>query len=126
MLLDRQFNIHFIRVENWVKAIKKVRKIDDESYLREVFQTIEKSVRDELLHKDSITFESTGLTKYFDQMLENLCDDFIVVFTRLAVTQNGGGPRLPENYIGMRQDLDWFLTRYGFSKNHPLFLNLML
>lgn len=83
-LLDRQFNIRFLRVENWVKALKKVRKIDNESYLREVFQTIEKGVRDELRNEDVITFESTGLTKYFDQMLVSLCNDFIIITVKIV------------------------------------------
>lgn len=85
-LLDRRFNICFLRVENWVKAIKQEREIDDESYLREVFQTIEKGVRHELRNKDAITFESTGLTKYFDQMFESLCNDFNVITIKIVTS----------------------------------------
>jgi shikimate kinase len=82
-LLDHNFNIRFLRVENWVKAIKQERKINDESYLKEVFQTIEKGVRNELRIQNSITFESTGLTKYFDQMLESLNNDFNVITVKI-------------------------------------------
>lgn len=83
-LLDNQFNIHFVRVENWVKAIKQKVNIDDEAYLKEVFHVIEGGIRKVLRYRDNITFESTGLTKYFDQMLENLSNDFNVITVRVT------------------------------------------
>lgn len=77
-LLDKEFGIRFIRVEDWAKQIKKERAVDNEVYLKQVFAGIEKGIRDSLNETDSIVFESTGLTDYFDQMFHNLKKDFQV------------------------------------------------
>jgi shikimate kinase len=77
-LMDRKFGIKFIRVENWVKQIKKGREIDNPSYLNDAFCVIENGIRDALKQNDKIVFESTGLTSNFDQMLINLRKDFLV------------------------------------------------
>ena len=77
-LMDRKFGIKFIRVENWVKEIKKGREIDNPSYLNDAFFVIENGIRDALKLNDKIVFESTGLTNSFDQMLINLRKDFSV------------------------------------------------
>lgn len=78
-IIEEKFGIKFIRVEDWVKQIKKDRSIDDKSYLKEVFEVIETGVREHLQHVDYIVFESTGITTYFDQMLESLKNDYQVV-----------------------------------------------
>lgn len=75
------FNNHgvrFIRVEDWAKEIKQDREIDNEIYLMQVFDAIECGIRNSLNVYDRIVFESTGLTQYFDSMLENLIRDFSV------------------------------------------------
>lgn len=77
-LLDKEFGIKFIRVEDWAKQIKRDRAIDNEAYLEQVFQAIEAGIRDNLHGSDKLVFESTGLTIYFDQMLERLQQDFRV------------------------------------------------
>lgn len=77
-LLEKEFGIKFIRVEDWAKKIKKDRNVDNEAYLKQVFVEIESGVRDSLTDNDKIVFESTGLTEYFDIMLENLRKDFKV------------------------------------------------
>lgn len=74
--MEREYGIKFIRVEDWAKKIIRDRSIDDESYLEQVFKAIEEGVREGLNHWDKIVFESTGLTRYFDRMLENLKKDF--------------------------------------------------
>ncbi len=78
-LFEKEFGIKFIRVEDWAKKIKKDRDVDNEAYLKQVFEEIEKGIRDSLTDKDKIVFESTGLTEYFDKMLENLRRDFQVI-----------------------------------------------
>ncbi len=78
-LIQRQFGIAFIRVEDWAKQITKDRAVDNESYLKQVFEAIENGVRERLKQVDDLVFEATGLTNYFDQMLENLKEDFDVV-----------------------------------------------
>ncbi|HMQ69932.1 MAG TPA: AAA family ATPase [Ignavibacteria bacterium] len=78
-IMEREFGIRFIRVEDKVKEIKKDRQIDDESYLEEVFVEIEKMVREALTVHDKIAFESTGLTAHFDRMLKNLKKDHNVI-----------------------------------------------
>lgn len=77
-LLEKEFGIKFIRVEDWAKKIKKDRNVDNEAYLKQVFEEIESGIRDSLTDKDKIVFESTGLTEYFDIMLESLRRDFQV------------------------------------------------
>ncbi len=77
-LMEREFGIKFIRVEDWAKKIKKDRNVDNEAYLKQVFEEIESGIRDSLTDKDKIVFESTGLTEYFDLMLERLRRDFQV------------------------------------------------
>ena len=78
-LMEKEFNVRFLRVEDWAKHIKKGRSIHDESYLKEVFATIENGVRVQLQEHQSIVFESTGLTHYFDQMLNSLKKDFKMI-----------------------------------------------
>ena len=79
-LLESEFNIKFIRVENWAKEVKGDKNIDDETYLNEVFQSIEKGVKQETGYYEKICFESTGLTTHFDKMLENLRKEFTLMF----------------------------------------------
>jgi len=78
-LMEREYGIKFIRVEDWAKQIIRDRSIDDESYLEQVFKEIEKGVRESLIRWDKIVFESTGLTRYFDRMFENLKRDFPLI-----------------------------------------------
>ena len=66
-LMDHTFGIHFIRVEDWAKAVKKDRQVDNPFYLAEVFQAIEHGVREVLKQYDQVVFESTGLSAYFDR-----------------------------------------------------------
>src|SRR5688572_6692601 len=76
VLMEQYFNVKFIRVESWVKEIRNERPIDDETYLKEAFQVIETVIRSAIAQYTKIVFESTGLTVYFDKMLENLRKDF--------------------------------------------------
>lgn len=78
-LFNNEFGIKFIRVEDWAKKIKKDRDVDNEAYLKQVFGEIEKGIRDSLTDEDKIVFESTGLTEYFDKMLEGLRRDFQII-----------------------------------------------
>ena len=87
-LINKYFRIKFIRVEDWVKIVKGNREIDDEAYIKEVFQVVEKGVRQELLNHDSIVFESTGLSDYFDKMHSSLLADFKVKSIRIIAQDN--------------------------------------
>jgi shikimate kinase len=78
-LMEKEFQIHFLRVEKWAKDVKRDRAIDNIEYLNEVFTVIEQGVRNELNSCDEIVFESTGITNQFDRMLGNLRHDFRVV-----------------------------------------------
>ena len=75
-LFQKVFQIKFLRVEDWAKVVKKNRNINNENYLKEVFHVIEKGVRESLKQNDAIVFESTGLTVYFDDMLQSLKKDY--------------------------------------------------
>lgn len=92
-LIDQVFGIKFLRVEDWAKDVKKDYAIDDENYLSLVFNAIETGVRNALQHHDAIVFESTGLTKNFDEMLASLNKDYLV------------------KTIGLKADLDLCLER---------------
>ncbi len=78
-LIDKHFGIRFVRVEDWVKTLKRNDSLIDDNYLEQVFRTIEAGIRSELLTSDQLVFESTGLTQYFDQMLKSLQGDFQIV-----------------------------------------------
>jgi len=92
-LMDKQFQIKFIRVEDWAKTVKRNREIDNPEYLKEVYQAIENGIRHKLTKHDHIVFESTGLSEYFDTMLENLKRDFslftigIITMDELCLTR---------------------------------------
>ncbi len=77
-LLQDEFGITFLRVEDWAKKVKEDRSIDEPSYLEEVFVVIEAEVRRALVHHDRVVFESTGLTPHFDRMISSLGKDYSV------------------------------------------------
>jgi predicted kinase len=85
-LFDLHFDIPFVRVEDWVLAVKGNKNIEDKQYVRKVFKTIETGIRRELVKNDLIAFESTGLTEYFDRMYSNLQSDFSVI--SIGITAN--------------------------------------
>lgn len=78
-LMDRELGIPFIRVEDWAREVKRHRAVDNEEYLQQVFEVIEQGIRDRLPAAGQLVFESTGLTVYFDRMLQRLQQDFKVV-----------------------------------------------
>lgn len=75
-LLEKEFGIKFIRVEDWINNIKRDRNIYDEEYITKVFQIIEDGIRKELEVSETICFESLGLSDQFDKMVENLGRQF--------------------------------------------------
>lgn len=75
-LMQQHFDITFLRVESWVKDLRKDRAISREGYLTEVFNTIEAGVRKALEENDQVVFESTALTKQFETMFESLKHDY--------------------------------------------------
>lgn len=78
-IMEAKFGIDFIHVEDWAKKVKKKRSMDDQGYLKQVFETIEDGIRARMNISDTIVFESTGLTDYFDQMISSLKKDFKLV-----------------------------------------------
>ena len=83
-LVHNHFNIRFISVEQWVKEIQSKPDLDDDTYLKQVFQVIENGVRAELKQTDNLAFESTGLTAHFAQMFQSLCNDFNVITIKVS------------------------------------------
>jgi len=77
-MMQSDFGIPFVRVEEWAKKIKRDRRVTDASYVEEVFGRIEEGIRDHLRTHDSVVFESTGLSGAFDDMLKRLRSDFRV------------------------------------------------
>ena len=82
-LLEQHCNIPFLPVEAWVKALPFEPEVNNEAYLQAVFQRIEAGVRSALLEHERVSFESTGLTPYFDAMLGKLQQEFRVITIRL-------------------------------------------
>ena len=77
-LIDNQFSVKFLRVEDWARSVKKDRDVFDKEYVKEVFRAIENGIRKQLDEHDKIVFESTGLSEDFDTMLHSLRSDFDV------------------------------------------------
>ena len=77
--MESQFGIKFIQTEDIAKNLIDNRKYDDESYLKEVFEAIEKEIRNAINTNSEIVVESTGLSSYFDQMLSSISNDYKVI-----------------------------------------------
>jgi shikimate kinase len=82
-LFEKHFNVHFVRVEDWAKEVKKKRNIENETYVQEVFIAIEEGIKRALDDRDALVFESTGLTEHFDRMLANLKAAFHIVLIKI-------------------------------------------
>ena len=82
-LLQEHFGIRFLCVEDWAKSLQRSRSVDSESYVKEVFETIEQGVRESLRSNNQIVFESTGLTEHFDLMFDRLSTDFALTTIRV-------------------------------------------
>ena len=82
-LIQKHLGIPFLLVEKWLKDLRNNRDLDDKNYLEQVFNTIESGVRNELAKNDTVAFESTGLTPYFDQMLDRLQGDYNVTCVKV-------------------------------------------
>lgn len=78
-IMESQFGIKFIQTEDIAKNLIDNRKYDDESYLKEVFEAIEKEIRNAINTNSEIVVESTGLSSYFDQMLSSISNDYKVI-----------------------------------------------
>jgi shikimate kinase len=82
-LFRQKFNIPFIRVEDWVKELKRDKDFSDESYISQVFQIIESGIVKELEDRQNLVFESTGYSHHFDRMLANLKLNHRVVLIKI-------------------------------------------
>jgi shikimate kinase len=82
-LIEEKLGIKFIRVEDWAKAVRRGRSVSDNAYIEEVFQTIETGVRAAAIQYPNIVFESTGITPFFDRMLDNLRGNHNVITIRI-------------------------------------------
>ena len=87
-VFESKFGIKFVRVENWAMEIKKDRTVDNDDYIREVFDVIEEGIREEVSTHKSLVFESTGLSSHFDQLLKNLYTDFHIVTIKVHADNN--------------------------------------
>lgn len=87
-IIDKHFGVRFIRVEDWAKKIKQERAVDNEVYLKQVFEEIETGIRKCLNETDKLVFESTGLTEHFNRMLLSLRKDFRVTTIGINADSN--------------------------------------
>ena len=84
-LIENNFGIPFLRVENIFKNIKRDRHYSDESYIKEGFGLLELEIRNRFKDTDILTIESTGLTDEFKQMLGSLRKVFSVKLIKIEV-----------------------------------------
>lgn len=82
-LIENNFSIPFVHVENIFKNIKADRHYSDENYIKEGFTLLEKEIRRRFETDDALIMESTGLTDEFMKMLESLKKDFSVKLIRI-------------------------------------------
>lgn len=83
-IFKKHFNIDFIRLEDWFLDLKiGTADIRDDNYVRQSFQIIEKGIREAVHERDSLVFESTGLTVHFNNMLLSLKSDFTLVTIKI-------------------------------------------
>ncbi|MDN5210599.1 AAA family ATPase [Fulvivirgaceae bacterium BMA12] len=82
-LLSSHFSMPFLPVEAIALKLKNERNYDNDTYILEVFEAIEKAVRKCLVQGDEIIFEATGLTDAFDKMLLRLQGDFNVKLIKI-------------------------------------------
>ncbi len=82
-LLSNHFSMPFLPVEAIALRLKNERNYDNDTYILEVFEAIEKAVRKCLQQKDEVIFEATGLTDAFDKMLLQLQADFNVKLIKI-------------------------------------------
>ncbi|MCK6692936.1 MAG: ATP-binding protein [Thermoanaerobaculia bacterium] len=85
--IQESLGIRFLRVEDIALQVKNNRAFNHPDYVKDVFSAIEQAVRAQLQAADEVVFESTGLTEYFDRMLESLQKDFEVKLIRIAADQ---------------------------------------
>jgi shikimate kinase len=82
-LIESNFNISFLRVENIFKNIKRGRHYSDKNYISDGFTLLEKEIRNRFKETDNLVIESTGLTDEFKQMMDSLKKDFSVKLIKI-------------------------------------------
>jgi dephospho-CoA kinase len=82
-LFDKYFQVHFVRAENWAREIIKDRDPEDENYIGEYFEIIEKVIRNHMNHYDEVVFESTGITPYFDALYNQLKSIYHIILIKI-------------------------------------------
>ena len=85
-LIEDNFGINFLRVENIFKNIKRNGHYSDESYIKEGLKISDEEIRTRFITDDELTIESTGLTDEFKQMFERLRKDFSVKLIKIDVS----------------------------------------
>ncbi len=78
-IIEDQFGVKFVRVEDVVINVKKNRAVNDESYHKDAFTEIESRLRKVLKDEPSVVFESTGLGNHFNNMFRSLKNDYQVI-----------------------------------------------
>ena len=82
-LIEKRFQIHFIPVEQALLNFKSDDKLKDEEYHAAVYQRIEALILAGIAEHSSVSFESTGISHHFDQLLAKLKTQHHVVLIRV-------------------------------------------
>ncbi len=77
-LIEQQYNIPFIRLEDWALRIKNNRALDNETYLREASYIVEKGIIQAMKTHNELIHETTGLSHYYDLLLGRLKTKYAV------------------------------------------------
>jgi predicted kinase len=78
-LMASHLGIPFLSVEPIFLAIKNDPKGMTGDFIAEGFKRVETTIHQRLKTNDSLVFEATGLTPYFDKMLKNLEQQYRVI-----------------------------------------------
>lgn len=122
-LFEKYFQIHFVRVENWAREIKKDRAADDVTYIEEFFEITERRIKEFMNYYEEIVYESTGLTPYFDNMYNHLQTSFHVILIKIEANPqlclNRVRTRDQNIHIDVSDDLVKKINQEVLLKNIP-------
>lgn len=82
-LLSKRLEIPFLRVEDIFLRIKTEDPLNDQNYILTGFKNVEIEIRKRLVKNDQIIIESTGIATQFNDMVENLKNDFVIKLIKI-------------------------------------------
>lgn len=81
-LLEKELDIRFLAVEPIFMSIKGQRHNTDEDFIREGFELVEEAIDKSLEYHNGISFEATGATPLFKDLVNKLRRKYTVMLVR--------------------------------------------